>query len=115
MSEPGQLSKAGQKVKAAPGRARSSVACRSSSASHRNYEQRLVRLAALVASGAPPISYALNLGVAGKADIDVDEVRGVFAAVAPIVGTARVAAAVGNIVKALALEDLAEIEEESTG
>jgi alkylhydroperoxidase/carboxymuconolactone decarboxylase family protein YurZ len=72
----------------------------------------LVRIAALVASGAPPMSYALNLGVAGNVDVDVDEVRGVLAAVAPIVGTARVTAAVGNMVKALALEELAELDEE---
>jgi len=70
----------------------------------------LVRIAALVASDAPPISYALNLGAAGDRDVDAQEVRGVFAAIAPIVGTARVAAALGNIVKALRLEQLAEIE-----
>ena len=36
-----------------------------------------------------------------------------FAAVAPIVGTARVASATGNIVKALAVEmEIAELEEE---
>jgi hypothetical protein len=77
------------------------------------HDVMLVRIAALVASGAPPISYALNLGAAGKADLDVDEIRGVFAAIAPIVGTARVAAGIGNIVKALALEALAETEEET--
>ena len=63
----------------------------------------LVRIAALVAVDAPPASYAMNLGAASELDIDVDEVRGVLAAVAPIVGTARVASATGNIVAALAL------------
>jgi len=72
----------------------------------------LARIAALVATGAPPISYALNLGAAGEVDVDADQVRGVFAAIAPIVGTARIAAAMGNIVKALALEDLAELDDE---
>ena len=75
------------------------------------HDLMLVRLAALVASGAPPISYTLNHGAAGKADIDVDEVRGVFAAIAPIVGTARIAAAVGNVVRAFALEELAELDQ----
>jgi hypothetical protein len=70
----------------------------------------LTRIAALVASDAPPISYALNVGAAGELEVDPDEIRGVLAAIAPIVGTARVAGAVGNIVKALALTELAEGE-----
>jgi hypothetical protein len=72
----------------------------------------LVRIAALVASDAPPISYSLNLGAAADLDVDPEQIRGVFAAIAPIVGTARTAAALGNIVKALALEALAELEPE---
>ena len=73
----------------------------------------LVRLAALVAVDAPPASYAMNLGVARELDIDVDEVRGVLAAVAPIVGTARVASATGNIVRALALAlEVAAVDEQ---
>jgi alkylhydroperoxidase/carboxymuconolactone decarboxylase family protein YurZ len=68
----------------------------------------LTRIAALVASDAPPISYALNVGAAGDLGVDPDEIRGVLAAIAPIVGTARVAGAIGNVVKALALEQLAE-------
>jgi len=67
----------------------------------------LARIAALVAVDAPPISYALNLGAAGQVDVSAEQVRGVFAAIAPIVGTARIASASGNIVKALALEELA--------
>jgi hypothetical protein len=71
----------------------------------------LVRIAALVAVDAPPVSYLLNLGVAGDLDIDPDQVRGVLAAIAPIVGTARVAAATGKIVKALAVAlEVAELE-----
>ena len=61
----------------------------------------LVRLAALVASDAPAISYALNLAVAGEVGLDVEDVRGVLAAVAPIVGTSRVAGATGRIVLAI--------------
>jgi len=64
----------------------------------------LVRIAALVAVGAPPVSYALNLEVAGETGLDPDKLRAVMMAIAPIVGTARVAAATGNIVKALAVE-----------
>ena len=74
----------------------------------------LVRIAALIAVDAPPISYVLNLGAANDLDIDADQVAGVLAAVAPIVGTARVASALGHIVKALELElEVAELEAES--
>src|SRR6476469_11059546 len=61
----------------------------------------LVRIAALVAVDAPPASYLLNLGAASDVGIDVDEVRGILTGIAPIVGSARVVAATGNIVKAL--------------
>ena len=61
----------------------------------------LVRIGALVAVDAPPASYLLNLGAAGQAGVDDEQVRGVLAAVAPIVGTARVAAAAGSIAQAL--------------
>ena len=74
----------------------------------------LVRIAALVAIDAPPASYLLNIGAAGEVGIDADQVQGVLAAVAPIVGTARVASAAGNIVRALGFaEELAEFEEET--
>lgn len=73
----------------------------------------LVRIAALVAVDAPPASYLLNIGAAGDVGIDADQVQGVLAAVAPIVGTARVASAAGNIVRALGFaEELAEFETE---
>jgi alkylhydroperoxidase/carboxymuconolactone decarboxylase family protein YurZ len=73
----------------------------------------LVRIAALVAVDAPPVSYMLNLGTAGELEIDADQIAGVLAAVAPIVGTARVASATGKIVRALAVElELAELAEE---
>jgi alkylhydroperoxidase/carboxymuconolactone decarboxylase family protein YurZ len=73
----------------------------------------LVRIAALVAVDAPPVSYLMNLGAAGELGIDAEQVQGVLAAVAPIVGTARVASATGKIVRALALEiEAAELEAE---
>jgi hypothetical protein len=44
----------------------------------------------------------------------VDEVRGVLAAIAPIVGTTRVASATSKIVRALDIAiDLAELENEN--
>ena len=61
----------------------------------------LVRIAALAAVDAPTVSYLLNLEVAGEVGVDAEQVRGVLAAIAPIVGTARVASATGNIVEAL--------------
>ena len=61
----------------------------------------LVRLAALVASGAPAASYALNLAAASDMGLDADDVRGVLAAIAPIVGTSRVTEATGRIVLAI--------------
>lgn len=64
----------------------------------------LVRLAALVSVDAPPASYLLNLGAAGESGVDADQVQDVLTAVAPIVGTARVASAAGKMVKALDLK-----------
>jgi hypothetical protein len=64
----------------------------------------LVRIAALVAVDAPAVSYLLNLDAASEIGIDAEQIRGVLAAVAPIVGTARVASATGKIVDALDVE-----------
>ena len=73
----------------------------------------LVRIAALVAVDAPPASYLLNLGVATELGIDADDVRGVLMGIAPIVGTARVVKATGNIVRALGFAiEVAELEDE---
>jgi alkylhydroperoxidase/carboxymuconolactone decarboxylase family protein YurZ len=77
----------------------------------------LVRIAALVAVDAPPASYLMNLGAAGEIGVGEEQVRGVLAGIAPIVGTARVASATGKIVRALALGiEIAELEQaEDTG
>jgi 4-carboxymuconolactone decarboxylase len=70
----------------------------------------LVRLAALIAVDAPAASYLMNLRLAGEVGVDETDVEGVIAAVAPIVGTARIAAAVGHMMKALDLKlDLAQL------
>ena len=72
----------------------------------------LVRIAALVAVDAPPASYLINLGAAAENGLELDQVRGVLAAVAPIVGTPRVVSATGNIVQALGLAlESAELEQ----
>jgi len=71
----------------------------------------VARIAALVATDAPAISYVLNLEAAVEAGIDAAQVRGVLTAVAPIVGTVRVASALGKIADALEIElEIAEIE-----
>jgi alkylhydroperoxidase/carboxymuconolactone decarboxylase family protein YurZ len=75
----------------------------------------LVRIAALVAVDAPPSSYLLNLGAAAEMGVDGERVRDVLAAVAPIVGTARVASAVGNVVRALGLAELAAEQQLAEG
>ena len=72
----------------------------------------LVRLAALVAVDAPPVSYLLNLQMAGDVNVDAEEVEGMLAAIAPIVGSARVASAAGKMVRALGIElSLAELDQ----
>jgi 4-carboxymuconolactone decarboxylase len=60
----------------------------------------LCRIAALVALDASPVSYLLNLGVAADMDIDADQILGAMVAVAPVVGTARVASAATKMARA---------------
>ena len=79
-------------------------------------ELMLVRIAALVAVDAPPVSYLLNLAVGADVGIDADRVRGVLAAIAPIVGTPRVASATGKIAEALEVAiEVVELDEEGDG
>ena len=74
-------------------------------------ELMLVRIAALVAVDAPPASYLMNAEAASSVGVDVEKVRGVLAAVAPIVGTARVASAIGKLAEALDIAiEVAELE-----
>ena len=71
----------------------------------------LVRIAALVAVDAPPASYMLNLSVAGQVDVGAEEIQGVLAAIAPIVGTTKIVSASGNILRALGFViEMGEIE-----
>jgi hypothetical protein len=63
---------------------------------------------------APPISYVVNIGAAVEAGVDTEDIQGVLAAVAPIVGTAWVAAAAAALVEAIAVEiAVAELEAEA--
>ena len=61
----------------------------------------MARIAALIAMDAPPASYMVNIAAADDFEVTVDDIQGIFAAVAPIVGTARVASAAGNVARAL--------------
>jgi hypothetical protein len=61
----------------------------------------LIRLAALVSVDAPPVSYLVNLGVGTDLGVGLEEVQQVLIGIAPVVGTARVASAAGNITRAL--------------
>jgi Carboxymuconolactone decarboxylase family len=64
-------------------------------------ELMLVRTAALIAMDAPPASYLANAALAADSEVTADDVQGVMIGVAPVVGTARVVAAGGNILRAL--------------
>jgi 4-carboxymuconolactone decarboxylase len=64
----------------------------------------LLRIAALVSVGAPPTSYAVNIGAAEEFGVDPDKVQGALVAIAPVVGTARIAEAAVAIATALKVE-----------
>lgn len=64
-------------------------------------EFMLVRLAALIAVDAPPASYLANAGAAEESGVTADDIQAVMIGVAPVVGTARVVSAGGNILRAL--------------
>jgi 4-carboxymuconolactone decarboxylase len=60
----------------------------------------LVRLAALVALDAPPVSYAITIGAAAEAGVTLEQAQAVLVAIAPVVGSVRVTAAAGGILRA---------------
>ncbi len=66
-------------------------------------EHMIARIAALVAVGAPPASYLLNIGVGSEVGVTPEDVQGVLVAVAPIVGTTAIVEAATNIAKALGI------------
>jgi 4-carboxymuconolactone decarboxylase len=63
----------------------------------------LVRIAALTTLDAAPASWLVNLKISGAAGIAPERIVGTLVAIAPVIGTARVVSAAGNIVQALAL------------
>src|SRR4249919_4140811 len=64
-------------------------------------ELMLARIAALIAVDAPPASYLANAAAAADSGITADDIQAVMIGVAPLVGTARVVSAGGNILRAL--------------
>jgi alkylhydroperoxidase/carboxymuconolactone decarboxylase family protein YurZ len=64
-------------------------------------ELMLARIAALVAVDAPPASYLANAGAAAESGVTEQDVQEVMIAVAPVVGTAKVVSAGGNMMRAL--------------
>ena len=63
----------------------------------------LVRIAALIAVDAPAASYLANAGPAADSGITAEDIQAVMIGVAPVVGTPRVVAAGGNILRALGI------------
>ena len=68
----------------------------------------LVRIAALVAMDAAPMSYLANLALAKDAGVTLEQAQETIAAIAPMVGSARVVSAAGNILRAFGLADIIE-------
>ncbi|MCM2580060.1 carboxymuconolactone decarboxylase family protein [Streptomyces meridianus] len=76
----------------------------------------LVRLAALVAMEGAPASYIMALATAEESGATLDDIRGTLAAVAPIVGSARVVSAASNALRGLGIAEMAaERETEGRG
>jgi len=73
----------------------------------------LVRIAALVAMDAAPMSYLMNIGAADAIGVPLERVQGTLVAIAPIVGTARIVSAAGKIVRSFGLADAILDEEEA--
>ena len=63
----------------------------------------LVRMAALAALDAAPASWLMNIAVGGEAGLEPEQLLGTLIAIAPVIGTARVVSAAGNILKAFFL------------
>ena len=63
----------------------------------------LVRLAALAALDAAPVSWMMNIEASGEAGLDPETVLGTLIAVLPVIGTARVVSAASHIMKAFNL------------
>jgi hypothetical protein len=64
-------------------------------------EFMLVRIGALEAVGAHPVSYLANAGTAVDMGITLEDVQNILVTVAPIVGAPRTVEAAANIARAL--------------
>jgi alkylhydroperoxidase/carboxymuconolactone decarboxylase family protein YurZ len=71
----------------------------------------LVRLAALVAMDAAPVSYLITLGAGAEAGLTMEKAQAVLVAIAPVVGSARVTSAAGAIIRGVM--GAAALDEES--
>lgn len=71
----------------------------------------MVRIAALVAMDAPPVSYAINAGAAIDV-IGLEDIEATLVALAPVVGSARIAAAASNILDVFFEEPDADMAED---
>jgi alkylhydroperoxidase/carboxymuconolactone decarboxylase family protein YurZ len=63
----------------------------------------LARLAALIATDAPPLSYFANASPIEESGLTAEDIQGIMIAVAPVVGTSRVMSAGGHILRALGI------------
>jgi hypothetical protein len=72
----------------------------------------LVRMAALAALDTAPASWLMNIAVSGEAGLGPDLTLGSLIAIAPVIGTARVVSAAGNMIKALKFAEAAIAEKE---
>ena len=77
--------------------------------------QALVRLAAMLALGAAPVSYQWNVGAALDAGATAEEIIGTMIAVAPISGIARVVQATPDIALPIGYDLDAAFEELDPG
>ena len=92
------------------------VAMNLDSLAHCGLDERtyfLTRLAALVAMDAAPVSYVINLGLAADAGVTLEEAQNTLIAIAPVVGSARVASATGKILRGFGMAEALGGEEES--
>ena len=74
----------------------------------------LVRLAALVALDAPPLSYLVHLVAGDELAVDQGKVEEVFLVLAPLVGSARIVSAGSKMARAVGIAVLGEAAAESS-
>ena len=66
-------------------------------------EYMLARVAALIATDAPPISWFANAAAIQESGLTIEDIQGILIAVAPVVGAPRVMSAGGHILRALGI------------